>query len=57
VLDQVAELRPDRHGVHPAGDHRLAIADGDDLLALEGQEQQADHLPAGSPGVPAARRG
>ena len=57
VRDQLAELRADRHPREPSGDHRLAVADRDDLLAFQGQEQQVDHLAAGTPGLPAPQDG
>ena len=57
VLDELAELRTDGHCHESAGDHRLSVANGDDLFAFQGKEQEADHCAAWPPRVHATPRG
>jgi hypothetical protein len=53
VADQVLGLRRQRHGREAGGHERLAVGDGDDLLALQGEQEEAQQQSAGLAGVAA----
>ena len=52
VAKDLSHLGRDRHRGQPARDRVLAVADGDDLLALEREQEQVEHLLAGTVGPP-----
>ena len=52
VAKDLSHLGRDRHRGQPARDRVFAVADGDDLLALEREQKQVEHLLSGTVGPP-----
>ena len=52
VAKDLAHLGRDRHCGQPAGDRVLAVADGDDLLPLEREEEELEHFLTRAAGPP-----
>jgi len=51
MVDSIAELLSDRHGLQPLHHQLFAVGDGNNFLPLESQKAQANHFPPRIPRI------